>query len=237
MIKLLKTLTLACFATLAFTAQNASAAVSVAPSQKTVHLLKDHSVLSIPNGQIKGVVKAQRPITHARTVLPVLATRVDAKGSSWLKVRLPGREMYAKTLPKTGFIRSQNTRPATTDWHIIINRGNRKVYVYKAGRIIRRYRAIVGTTSTPTPRGRFFVEENVQMPVGSAGGPFALATSARSPVLQEFAGGPGQIAIHGVQNLPGQMGTAQSHGCIRLENANITWLARRIAPGVPISIV
>ena len=41
---------------------------------------------------------------------------------------------------------------------------------------------------------------------GSAGAPFALALSARSNVLQEFEGGPGQIAIHGVANLGGTPG-------------------------------
>jgi len=35
------------------------------------------------------------------------------------------------------------------------------------------------------------------MPVSEPGGPFALALSARSNVLQEFDGGPGQIAIYG----------------------------------------
>ena len=52
----------------------------------------------------------------------------------------------------------------------------------------------------------------------AAGGPYALATSDRSDVFQEFDGGPGQIAIHGMDNLPGALGTASSHGCIRLDD-------------------
>ena len=47
-------------------------------------------------------------------------------------------------------------------------------------------------TSTPTPTGSFFVQETVVMPASEAGGPFALATSARSDVLHNFNGGPGQ---------------------------------------------
>jgi len=71
---------------------------------------------------------------------------------------------------------------------------------------------------------------------GSAGAPYALALSARSNVLQEFEGGPGQIALHGVANLGGTPGTAISHGCVRLANRQIAWLAARIAPGVPVTI-
>ena len=68
------------------------------------------------------------------------------------------------------------------------------------------------------------------------GGPYALALSARSNVLQEFEGGPGQIAIHGRENLGGTLGTAASHGCIRLATASIDWLAERIVPGTPVTI-
>ena len=71
---------------------------------------------------------------------------------------------------------------------------------------------------------------------GAAGGPFALALSARSNVLQEFMGGPGQIAMHGVANLGGTPGTAVSHGCVRLANRNISWLVARMGPGAPVTI-
>ncbi len=45
----------------------------------------------------------------------------------------------------------------------------------------------------PTPTGRFFVVERVRQARRSALGPWVLATSAYSNVLQEFEGGPGQI--------------------------------------------
>jgi lipoprotein-anchoring transpeptidase ErfK/SrfK len=95
---------------------------------------------------------------------------------------------------------------------------------------------VVGKRSTPTPRGRFFVEEAVALSADDAGSPFALAASARSRVLQEFDGGPGQIAIHGTGQLGGTLGTAASHGCVRLSSGAITWLVRRIRSGAPLTI-
>ena len=73
---------------------------------------------------------------------------------------------------------------------------------------------------------------------GSLGGrgPYALATSARSNVFQEFEGGPGQIALHGRNHLSGALGSASSHGCVRLGTAAIVWLARRIGAGTPLVI-
>ena len=110
--------------------------------------------------------------------------------------------------------------------------------VYRAGRAIRVFKAIVGKPSTPTPHGQFFVEESIQLTPRQVGAPFALALSARSTVLQEYAGGPGQIAIHGLDNIGGVLGTAVSHGCVRLAGRAMRWLVAlgRIGPGVPVTI-
>jgi L,D-transpeptidase catalytic domain len=67
----------------------------------------------------------------------------------------------------------------------------RRVTVYLYGHVQRRFKAVVGKPSTPTPRGDFFVEEALTLSSRAAGSPFALASSARSHVLQEFDGGPG----------------------------------------------
>lgn len=107
---------------------------------------------------------------------------------------------------------------------------------YHEGRRVRSFRVVVGKPSTPTPRGRYFIEEAVRLSRRAAGAPFALATSARSQVLQEFDGGPGQIALHGTANLPGRLGGAASHGCIRMSPRAITWLAGRIRSGTPVTI-
>ncbi len=123
-----------------------------------------------------------------------------------------------------------------TGWHIVVDLAARRVVVYRDGRVVKAFQAVVGKPSTPTPTGQFFVEETVQMAAGQAGGPFALALSARSNVLQEFEGGPGQIALHGRENLGGLLGTATSHGCVRLDTTSIDWLTARIGPGTPTTI-
>ena len=95
------------------------------------------------------------------------------------------------------------------------------------------FKAVVGKPSTPTPHGEFFVEESIQLQSDAVGAPFALALSARSDVFQEFDGGPGQIALHGLDNVGGTLGTAASHGCVRLADASMRWLVTRVGPGAP----
>ncbi|MBA3263451.1 MAG: L,D-transpeptidase [Thermoleophilaceae bacterium] len=151
-------------------------------------------------------------------------------GQSWVHVRLPGRPNAHK-----GWIRAHRTRRTSTDWRLALDLSTRRVTVYHHGHARRRFQAVVGASSTPTPTGRFFIEEALALS-SQVGGPFALATSARSQVLQEFEGGPGQIALHGTNGLSGALGSAASHGCIRLGTSTITWLAQRIGSGVPLRI-
>ena len=206
---------------------------AVKPTQQLAMLNAAHTVYSSPHRGHRRVttVRASRPITGGQTALPVLGRATTSRGVRWLRVRLPGRPNGRR-----GWIRKRSTVLARTSWHLVVRTTTRRVLVYRHGRLVRSFQAIVGKPSTPTPHGAFFVEESVAMLPGSAGAPFALALSARSNVLQEFAGGPGQIALHGVRNVGGAMGTAASHGCIRLTDHSIGWLAARIAPGVPVTI-
>jgi hypothetical protein len=206
------------------------AGLKVATSQPLVVLQQGHVARSRPSRRAKRIeyVAARRPLTGVRTVLPALEGR-DKPG--WVRVRLPGRPNS-----HAGWIRTAHTRPASTLWHLSLDLSRRRVTVRLAGRVTRRFAAVIGTSSTPTPLGRFFVEEGVALASWHAGRPYALATSARSNVLQEFEGGPGQIALHGTAGLAGVLGSASSHGCIRLDTRVIAWLAQRIGGGVPLSI-
>jgi lipoprotein-anchoring transpeptidase ErfK/SrfK len=211
----------------------AAATSTVRASQPLAVLLSAHAVHELPRAgsRVLVTVPAVRPITGERTTLPVIGHARSGAGIVWLRVLLPGRPNGA-----SGWIAGQGTRSSSTGWRIAVSLGARRVSVYRHGRAVRRFAAVVGKPSTPTPTGRFFVEETLRMSAGEPGGPFALALSARSDALQEFEGGPGQIALHGRDNLGGVLGAAESHGCVRLATASIDWLAQRIGPGVPVTI-
>jgi lipoprotein-anchoring transpeptidase ErfK/SrfK len=199
--------------------------------QELAALTSSHQVFRTPAGQPAGRVSATRPITGEQTVLPVLGTS-SRGGDTWIQVRLPGRPNG-----HVGWISVTGTKLEYTSWRLVINLGKRRVYAYKADHLMRSFEAVVGARSTPTPQGDFFVEENVALKPSAVGYPYALALSSRSNVFQEFEGGPGQIALHGLDNVGGRPGTAASHGCIRLDTSDITWLAKHLNPGVPVSVI
>jgi lipoprotein-anchoring transpeptidase ErfK/SrfK len=202
-------------------------------TQQLAVLNHDTEAFSRPNRGSRPVamVSATRPITGEQTVLPVIAHATDTHDAAWLRVLLPGRPNS-----HTGWISARSTTPTLTRWQITIRISTRQVTALWDGRVARTFEAVVGKPSTPTPLGRFFVEETVKLGPQEVGAPYALALSARSNVLQQFDGGPGQIALHGTNNIGGVLGTAASHGCIRLDTQAITRLATRIGPGIPVTI-
>jgi lipoprotein-anchoring transpeptidase ErfK/SrfK len=210
-----------------------SARPVVERTQELALLLGPHTAMSAPDNHSVALqlVGARRPITGERTALPVIGHETGAGGVRWLHVLLPGRPNG-----HSGWIDKRGTAAAVTGWHIVVDTAERRVTVYQNGRAARTFKAVVGKPSTPTPRGEFFVEEAIQLRPSDVGAPFALALSARSDVLQEFDGGPGQIALHGLANIGGVLGSADSHGCVRLDNSAMRWLVARIGPGVPVTI-
>jgi len=211
----------------------AAGRVRVQPKQQLALLLTAHRAYRSPSAgsQQNAFVPANRPITGERTTLPVIGNATGPGRIRWLHVMLPGRPNGS-----TGWIDQRGTRKLETSWHLLVDLARRRVTAYRDGRVVRAFLAVVGKPATPTPTGDYFVEETVRMAPGEPGGPFALATSARSNVLQEFEGGPGQIALHGRNNLGGTPGHAESHGCIRLDTTSIDWLIARIEPGTPVTI-
>jgi lipoprotein-anchoring transpeptidase ErfK/SrfK len=58
-------------------------------------------------------------------------------------------------------------------------------------------------------------------------------------VLEDYGGGPGRVAIHGRAgaSLLDPLGTARSHGCIRVANRDISWMASHVPVGTPVDVL
>jgi lipoprotein-anchoring transpeptidase ErfK/SrfK len=206
----------------------------IAATQRLAAVLTPHVAYSRPSPKAPQtqLVQPITPLTHERTRLPVLGKYRGPAGVLWLHVLLPGRPNS-----HAGWIKAPGTKAAWTHWAIVVDLARRSVTVYDRGASVKRFPVVIGRPSAPTPTGRFYVEESLSIIPGYPGGPYALALSARSNVYSEFDGGPGQIAFHGIFGIGGVPGTAVSHGCIRVDSADMGWLGAHIPPGVPVSIV
>jgi hypothetical protein len=111
--------------------------------------------------------------------------------------------------------------------------------VFRNGSLVRRFSAVIGAMSTPTPIGLYAVyEADPQPSARDFVGSWVIQLTAFSDVLDNYGGGPGRVAIHGRggASLADPLGTARSHGCIRVDNLHVQWLARSVPAGTPVRI-
>ena len=148
----------------------------------------------------------------------------------WIRVRIPGRPNGRK-----GWV----PRDALDHLHAVttalrIEKARSRATLRRKGRIVWRSPIGHGAPGMPTPSGRFYIRERLDNRGGDpVYGPVAFGTSAYS-ALSEWPGG-GVIGIHGT-NQPWLIPGRPSHGCIRVPNAAIRRLARRMPIGTPIRI-
>ena len=162
----------------------------------------------------------------------LLASHVDAQGRTWVKVRVPGRPNGRK-----GWVlRSAFGGLHTTHWLIVVSRGKQTLTAYYNGRVRMRAPVGVGKPSTPTPPGHFWIRERFRISERSNPyWPYALGTADYS-TLSEWPGG-GVVGIHGDFGAPQLIPGDPSHGCVRMRDKDIGWLAPRITLGTPVDIL
>ena len=127
---------------------------------------------------------------------------------------------------------------------IIVDISQRRLYLYVNGALEKTYGVAVGTTSHPTPRGDFEIVLKRYMPTWSNPG---SAWAADMPAT--IPPGPGNplgtralninapgIRIHGTSN-DSSIGTAASHGCMRMHRWDIEDLYERVEVGTQVHIV
>ena len=201
------------------------------PHHTTYWQFVDHTVLarSAPSRSARAVTRlgTRTPEGTANLVLSLARQTVGAQ--AWVKVRLG-------ILPNgsTGWVpRSALGGYNRVRTHLFVDISRLRLRLERGGRTVLRARVAVGTSRSPTPTGEFFIRDRLTS-LSSFYGPLAFGTSARSAVLTDWPGG-GFIGVHGT-NEPGLVPGRVSHGCVRLRNADIRRLGRRMPVGTPVTI-
>jgi lipoprotein-anchoring transpeptidase ErfK/SrfK len=135
----------------------------------------------------------------------------------------------------TGWVSARQVDVELVTTRILVDLSRRQVTLFRAGRKVLSATAAIGSPATPTPTGRFYVNQRL-IPTVKTGpfGPGAVGISAFSDVLTGWTQG-GPIAIHGT-NAPWSIGKAVSNGCIRVRNPVLRRLFAQALNGTPVVI-
>ncbi len=160
----------------------------------------------------------------------LLSSIQDARGRTWIRVRLPQRPNNV-----TGWV----VRSALGDFHLVhtklvVNRRTLRVTLYDHGHRIFQARVGVGKPSTPTPAGKFWIREKFHVAGDPLYGARAMGTAAYSSTLTDWPNG-GIVGLHGTGE-PGLIPGRPSHGCVRMRNRDIDRLYELTPIGTPLLI-
>jgi lipoprotein-anchoring transpeptidase ErfK/SrfK len=156
---------------------------------------------------------------------------IEEKRDNWLRVLLPERPNGSR-----GWVRASEVDVVQNPYHIEISIGAHRITVFNSTMLLYQGPVATGAPGTPTPSGRYYIRVLLQTTdPRSVYGPYAYGLSAHSDVLTAFNGGDAEVGIHG-NNDASVLGRDVTHGCVRMDNDEITALSKLLPLGTPVDI-
>ncbi|CAM3972216.1 L,D-transpeptidase [Alicyclobacillus pomorum] len=107
-------------------------------------------------------------------------------------------------------------------YRIIVDVSDRKLHLLDDDRVVRTFPVGIGKMLTETPIGEYTIMNKQPNP----GGPFGVYWLGLSKP---------HYGIHGTNN-PSSIGKQVSHGCVRMYNEDVTYLANTVPIGTHVTI-
>ena len=188
-------------------------------------------------------------LTKVRVVASKPGRRLAAKDAfvARIKRRLTtdtdSRTLRAKTLPVSAKVTEDKVFDAQPV-ALTVSRDGRIVRYFKRGKLVKTYRVAVGSAEYPTPTGRFVVQTmQVDPPwnvpnsewAGDLAGETIPGGDPQNPLVARWIGFNGSVGFHGTAST-GSLGSAASHGCVRMAPADVIDLYKRVKIGTPVLV-
>ncbi len=133
------------------------------------------------------------------------------------------------------------TQSITKPVRLEIRLGERRVNVYQGSHKVKSYAIAVGRAGWETPIGTYTVKQKIRNPtwVHPLNGSVVPGGDPENPLGRFWIGfwtdGKNWIGFHGTPN-PESVGTAASHGCIRMYNRDVEELFSKVSLGTEVTV-
>jgi lipoprotein-anchoring transpeptidase ErfK/SrfK len=153
------------------------------------------------------------------------------RSDGWVQVLLPVRPNGS-----LGWIHTDTVQLFADPYQLDVSLGSHTIQVRDGSSVLYRGLVATGAPATPTPTGDYYIRVLLRSSdPASVYGPFAYGVSAHSDALTSFAGADAEIGVHG-NNDATVLGRSVTHGCVRMDNAEITVLASLLPLGTPVHV-
>lgn len=150
------------------------------------------------------------------------------------------RARTVKVSPKITYANAFDAQPVA----VTVSRDQRRARVFRRGKLVKTYTVAVGSPEYPTPTGQFVVQSMQKNPAwsvpqsawaGSLAGETIPGGDPRNPLVARWIGFNGSVGFHGTASA-GSLGSAASHGCIRMNPSDVIDLFERVRPSTPVLV-
>jgi lipoprotein-anchoring transpeptidase ErfK/SrfK len=133
---------------------------------------------------------------------------------------------------------------AATPTVVTVSKASTTVRVFVRGEVTKTYNVAVGSSQYPTPEGQFTVQTmQVDPPwnvpnsewAGDLAGQTIPGGAPNNPLKARWIGFDGSVGFHGTGDI-GSLGSAASHGCVRMNPSDVIDLYDRVAIGTPVLV-
>jgi lipoprotein-anchoring transpeptidase ErfK/SrfK len=160
-------------------------------------------------------------------------------------LKTPGarRQLVARTRIVMPAVTTENLAEKYP-WYIVVNRPAFRLTVYDHLQPRKTYRVAVGKVGLETPAGLYHVENKAVNPdwhvpnstwAGKLAGKVISGTDPANPIKARWLGIFNGAGIHGTDALS-SLGTAASHGCIRMAIPDVIEVYNEVPVGAPVYI-
>ncbi len=135
--------------------------------------------------------------------------------------------------------------PPVLTREIVLELGRRQISLVESGTVVASWPVAIGDPSTPTPTGRFTVENKVTNPIyqSTASGKVNSKVGPQAPLGDRWIGfkqsGVNQYGIHGTPDAWSWTVTSRaavSNGCVRMLTPHIRQLFDQVELGTPVIV-
>ncbi len=202
--------------------------------------------------------RTDKPATDAALDITVTAVSVTKSESGRrladdsLLVKRIVRKFRSRGTNRRLKAKTETVKPAVTTDAIFektptvvtVDKSSTTVRVFDKGKLSKTYSVAVGSSEYPTPAGRFDVQTMQVNPTwnvpqsswaGSLAGSTIPGGDPRNPLVARWIGFNGSVGFHGTSD-GGSIGSAASHGCVRMNPADVIDLYKRLDVGTPVLV-
>lgn len=175
----------------------------------------------------------------------VLSRQASAAEKPWQLTQGKKQNVIMSSIPNLllsfqGSAQQKSSHPASGKNQLVVDLSDRRVYVHRGDLVIASYPIAVGKKGWETPTGSFQVMYRQLNPTWRH--PITgkiFSSGADSPLGDRWIGfwsdGRNQIGFHGTPD-DEVVGSAISHGCLRMRNPDVRLLFNQVSLGTPVEV-